>query len=758
MTPPIIKISAYKAWKNRPGCKPYDTDFYTEMNRIKDGYYKVIADKYRSITDKEQKQSYKINELPSLTISAVCKVWRKTDNVVNHTGLLNLDIDQKANPHITDWGAVRDQIFGMKGVVACFLSVSGEGVTFVVKINPDHHKDAFFSIVDGMKQHMGINIDPGLHDVVRLRFVSDDPEAKIRTNFDEIPISEPSQQYLENKKHFGAEQTILEPVGEADSEYNFNEAVKKAQSEYDFNKNQKWSFLVSVAGCCNVMGMDQDYCKSMVLKYYRSQTEISNERLLKPIIDVYRLYKHQHGSFNIEIAFEKLNHRLKRHLIFDWLHQGKQPKGDEVTNICEQFEANKERVLMMIDRVFGEYREEFGYKDFPTVQKIQVWLAKRYYFKLNCVTAQPEMCNVGSNEFTNVNPDEIYRQTSMAKFKYSLTDLRSLLKSDFVHSYDPILDYFKSLTYDGKDHISKLASYIKTDDEGFWEKQFKKSLVRSIACGLGKKENRIVMVLYGKKQETGKTTFIRFLSPWGVKQYFTESPIIGGNQKDTEIRFSENFIYNIEELAGLSRIDINKLKADISKSSIKERRAYASFEVSAPRRCNFWASTNQKEFLHDEENTRWLVFNTVSIDWGYKQNVDINKVWGQAWYLYNNGFNYELDAEDRAIREYLNEDYRFKRSEEELIARYFKPAESGQGKFMSATEVAMYLNSKSAHLKINPNNIGKTMAAVFNLESVQVKINGKNTRGYWLWAGFTEAEGEKPEQLNGSIWHPVPEM
>src|SRR5207342_3530319 len=153
MNYPTIKISAYKAWKGKPGCKPYDTDFYTEMNRIKEGYYKQVAETYRSITDGEQKKKY--------------------------------------NQHIEEWGALRDQIFGMKGVVASFLSVSGEGVTFVVRIKPEQHKDSFFSIVDGMKQHIGINIDPGLHDVVRLRFVSDDPGAKIRYNFEQIPLSEP---------------------------------------------------------------------------------------------------------------------------------------------------------------------------------------------------------------------------------------------------------------------------------------------------------------------------------------------------------------------------------------------------------------------------------------------------------------------------------------------------------------------------------------------------------------------------------------
>lgn len=742
MNYPVIKISAYKAWKDRPGCKPYDTDFYTEMNRIKDGYYRSIVDTYRSISDSDQKKSYKINELPSITISALCKNWRKIDNVVSHSGLLNLDIDQKANTHVTDWGALRDQIFGMKGVVASFLSVSGEGVTFVVRIDPSKHKDCFFSIVDGMKQHMGINVDPGLHDVVRLRFVSDDPGAKIRYNFSEIPLSDPSEEYLKSRKDLGREQSTLEPIGDADSEYNFNEAVKKAELLYSFSQGQKWSFLVSVAGSCNVMGMSLKFCQDCILNKFREQTNISTDRLLKPVNDVYKLYRSQHGSFNIEIKSERLNYKIKKHLVYDWLHEGKRPENGEIVKIAEQFDANIERTKVLIERIFGEFESEFNYNSFPTIQKIQIWLNKRYDFKFNMVTAQPEASEPGSNEFITVNPDEIYRQTSMSRFKYSLSDIKSLLKSSFVKPYDPIHDYFKNTIYDGKDHIGKLSSYIITDNQEFWVKQFKKSLVRSIACGLGRKENRIVMVLFGRKQETGKSTFIRFLSPWGTDRYFTESPIIGGNQKDTEIRFSENFIYNIEELAGLSRIDINKLKADISKSSIKERRAYATFETSAPRRCNFWASTNQKEFLHDEENTRWLVFNIHSINWDYKKDVDINKVWGQAWNLYNEGFDFELDSGDKSIREKMNEEYRYKRSEEDLIARYFKPAEKGQGKFLSSTEIANYLNRYNSSLKINPNNIGKTMNEVYGIDSCQVKINGRNTRGYWLHVGFTYAEGE----------------
>lgn len=747
MTPPIIKISAYPAWvgkdgKPKIGCVPHDTDFYSEIEKIKAGGYSKIVAEYRHIKNPEQRDTFKKSKLPSLTISGRFKKWRKTENLVEHSGLLNIDIDAKPNPNITDWPALRDQIFKMDGVVASFISVSGRGVTFVVRVLPENHKDSFFSIVDGLKTYFGIQADTGLHDVTRLRFVSDDPDAKIRYDFTSIPLSQPSKEYLESKKYYGSIESSMEPIGDADSEYNYGEAVKRAERFYNYVKGHRHSFLTKVAGACNVMGMSLGFCEAMTLKTYSGHEDQTAEDVVRPIREIYKLYKHQHASFNIQAKEQKLNETVRSFLV-PFLHEGRKPSTDEMLPFCEINHINLERIEYFVTRIYNEFSDEFGYNKFPQIKKVEIWLSKRFVFALNIVTAQPEIRSIGNNEIETVNPDEIYRQLRHSGFKMGLNDVKSLLKSSFVNPYDPIENYFKSLNYDStKDHIENLANYITTAEGDYWPKQFKKSLVRCIACGLGKKENRIVMVLYGRKQETGKTTFIRFLSPWGTDKYFTESPIIGGNAKDTEIRFSENFMYNLEELAGLNRADINKLKADISKSSIKERRAYAAFEVSAPRRCNFWASTNQKEFLHDEENTRWLIFEVTKIDWSYKTAININNVWAQAWDLYKTGFNYELDDEDRAIREYLNQDYRFLRPEEELLARYFKPTQSGVGKFMSATEIAMALNQKSPNLRINSNNIGKTMMSVFQIESVIVKIEGKNTRGYWVNEGFNLADGE----------------
>lgn len=757
--PPVIKISAYKAWitkegQARPGCRPYDSDFYAEMQAIKAGKYADIIKQCREIEDKDQRDFFKCAHLPSLTISAVCKEWRKLENVIAHTGLLNIDIDAKSNTHITDWPSVRDQLFQFPNIVACFLSASGRGVTFVVRVHPDQHKDTFFSIVDGLKKQFRINADAALHDITRLRFVSYDPDCRIRYNFSEIPVARPSSDYLTNKKNHGSSEYILEPVGDADNEYNFLEAVKRAETTIEFKDGSKWVFLVSVAGSCNVMGLSLPFVEEMVEKHFLEKSGINKDRLLKPVRDIYRLYTNQHGTYNIEAAFERLNYKLKRHIIYDWLRKGKRPDKKDVIEIGKEHEADPVRINQIIDHVFSEYSEEFGYVDFPTIKKVQIWLGKRWSFSFNKVTGQPEMTELGGSAIETINPDELYRQLQISGFKFNLNNIKSLVKSAFVKPYDPIRDYFKSLDYDGKkDYIRELSGYVTTKEGDFWHDMFKKTLVRMIPCGLGIKENRIVNVLYQQKQETGKTSFIRFLNPFGDK-YITESPIVGGNTKDTEIRFSENFLYNLEELQGLSRADVGKLKADISKAFIKERRPHAMFEVVSPRRCNFWASANLKEFLFDEENTRWLVFEVLNIDWSYKQHIDINKVWAQAWQLYKDGFDYQLSTEERQRREVLNDEYRFRRSEEELIARHFKPSTPELGRFYTSTEIAIFLNSLSTSLRVNPNNIGKTMKATYNLDSTVSWINKKASRGYWLTQTYNLADGETVKTYHSNNGQP----
>lgn len=731
---PNIPISAYRAWVKKdgtamPGCRPFDTDFYTEMYRIKNGDYKDIIDECRQLPDKAARSRFKCEKLRSLTISAICKDWRKTENMVKHTGLLNLDIDKEGNEWVQDWGQLRDDIFMRKDVVAAFLSASGEGVSFVVKIDPLKHKDTFFSIVDEMRVHMNIKVDAALHDFIRLRFVSYDPECRIRDDFDSIRIIDPSPQYLASKKDYGRADVTLEPEGDADSEHNYLEAVRKAESMYAFEDGMKHRFLVSVAGSCNLMGMSEEFCVSMTLKTFQAKTKISDAELLDPIGRVYKSYRQQKGSYNIEARFEKLNRKLKNILIFDFLHKGKRPTDEECIDIAKENEANVERVKEMTKRVFAEFSNEWGYDAFPSIDKVEIFLRKRWNFYYNIVTQQPEQQDLGKVDLLPINIDEIHRQLLKGRYKFPFNNLKSLMKSEFMSHYDPISDYFKAVPFNGTGHIDKLSSYVQCEDQEFWQTQFKKALVRSIPCGIGTQENRIVMVLQGAKQETGKSTFIRYLSPWGVSKYYSESPILDGG-KDAEFKFAENFILNLEELAGLNNHDQERLKAIISKRNIKERRAYAVFEVEMPRRCNIWASTNQDAFLQDFENTRWLIFTVKSIDWGYKGSVNMNDVWAEAYHLYQQAFDFLPTKEERANREARNELARVPNSEEELLALHYQPDEV-HGDFFTSSQIAGWLGMKYG-IRLSAWRMGRAIKKVFGLDRTSARINERVVHGYYF--------------------------
>lgn len=294
-----ITISSYLPHTNKegvlhPGCIPFNTTFETEMERIKTGHYAELIKKCRDIQDHKQRNEYKAKYLPSLTISAICKDWRKESNVISHTGLIVFDIDKDHNPNIDDWPKLRDEIFRSDKVVCCFLSASFNGLAFVLKIIPGHHKDVFHSIEKEFKNLLNIVIDKSGKDIVRLRFISHDPGLKIKEDIDAIPITLPSEEYLKEKKNGG--NMVVKYSSKVDSYQTFIHAVQFATSKLEFADGTKHWHLVHVAGYCNSVGMSKDFCIQMAVNYYSSKTSVSNNDIKKPIENVYRSYRQQFNT------------------------------------------------------------------------------------------------------------------------------------------------------------------------------------------------------------------------------------------------------------------------------------------------------------------------------------------------------------------------------------------------------------------------------------------------------------------------------
>jgi hypothetical protein len=357
-----ISISLFKPGRTgKPGLKPYPTDFYSEMTKIKDGTHYPVIKELREIKDDLEKRAFKAAKLEAFTISAHVDGKREIKNATP-SGLLAIDLDPKGNPTITDWGAVRDLIFEMPEVVAAFLSASGQGVAYVVKINPAKFKDVFYSIKDELSDNFDLNIDPGCHDIIRLRFTSCDPELKMRTDFDAIPIKEPSSLYLEQKA--SKERKVIEYSGEitsADCDRAFSYAEKSAiQRVGMFGDGHKHSYLVSLAGFCNVIGMSQGYLESEVVKRYGPLTDITVDRLLKPIQNVYNAYKHKHNTFKQTVQNRRLTNKIVGEVVNNYVRKGEKPSAEAMDQIAQKLEANIDHVEQVVNRVVHEYSEEFN--------------------------------------------------------------------------------------------------------------------------------------------------------------------------------------------------------------------------------------------------------------------------------------------------------------------------------------------------------------------------------------------------------------
>jgi predicted P-loop ATPase len=420
----------------------------------------------------------------------------------------------------------------------------------------------------------------------------------------------------------------------------------------------------------------------------------------------------------------------------------------DVENICELYcekiELSKDKVEAVFRKVFDNNKAEFDLDNKPDIYKVELWLKQQYDFAGNEVLQTAECKPKGSDaELERLNIDSIYRKMQHSGFKFSMEKLKSLLRSDFLPKYNPFKDYFENLEpWDYEhDHIGELARYVSVDDSEFYVNQFRKCLARCVGCSLYGKENRIVFVFVGETQNTGKSTFLRFLNPFGNK-YYTEAPM--HNNKDSSFAMAENFIYNLEELASLSNIDVNRLKSIISMASIKERKAYAVDVIEQPRRANFFASTNKGEFLTDTENTRWLCFNVTGIEWGYKKEVDIDKVWAQAYALYHDpDFNDQLTKEESNFRDAKNKDYEINDYEKELIKRNFAICMASEGEFYSNADILKVLEVDAAK-KLEPRFIGKNMVQIGFVRAVR-KQNGHTVRGYMAKKIFGNYQIESPE-------------
>ncbi len=360
---------------------------------------------------------------------------------------------------------------------------------------------------------------------------------------------------------------------------------------------------------------------------------------------------------------------------------------------------------------------------YTIIHIVEKYMNKKYVLRYNEISLEIEISKKDKNKWSPLNENTIWIELKKEAIDIPINTFISLLKSGYVENFNPLKFYFENLPkWDHqKDYIHEFGSYLKLNNEKDREQfniNLKKWLVRTVKCGLERyyfNKQAFILSDDGNGQNIGKTSWCRYLCPAPLKDFFAED--MPNNDKDARILLCKNFIINLDELAVLSKREINQLKAYFSKEQINDRLPYDRKNSIIPRIASFIGSTNMSTFLQDETGSvRWIIFSIKDIDWSYRDKFDINKLWAQAYFLAyeDDNFNETFSQIDIIENEKRNQKYTVMSAERELIMKFLKIPISNTDtnvEFLTATEILMMIKVKSSIQQMTNVSVGKALKA-----------------------------------------------
>ncbi len=370
--------------------------------------------------------------------------------------------------------------------------------------------------------------------------------------------------------------------------------------------------------------------------------------------------------------------------------------------------------------------------------KVIKYLNHKYQVRYNEIALEFEI-RTEDEDWEELNINSLFIELIQSGINVTINKLEILLKSHLIEKYNPIQNYFENLLkWNGENHIQKLANYITTTDDESFQNHFEKWLTRAVLCSLNRGYvNKQCLVLFNTKQNSGKTSFLRFLIPTELEKYYTEDI---GIDKDGLISLCKSLIINIDELSVMSKIDVNTLKSFISKNTINARLPYDRKSSLMHRTASFCGSTNRSDFLTDETGSvRWQIFEVLEINFNYSKEININQVWAQAYFnaFERKNYNPEITAEDILENEKRNEKYKQVSLEQEIILTHFEKSDS-KNEFLTATDIMLAMNN-ALGVRLNIIKIGKALT-VLNYE--RIKHSKRQVYGYLIKRKIEESKNE----------------
>lgn len=201
-----------------------------------------------------------------------------------------------------------------------------------------------------------------------------------------------------------------------------------------------------------------------------------------------------------------------------------------------------------------------------------------------------------------------------------------------THAFNEVQDYINGLTWDGVPRLDTLLiDYLGAKDTAYNRAVCRKSFTGAIARAMTPGCKYDTMLILAGPQGIGKSTLLDKMS----RGWFNDSIRTFEGKEASEL-LQGVWLVEVAELDAFRRTDIARIKQFLSLKADRYRAAYGRHVKELPRRCVFFGTCNEMEFLQDATGNRrfWPV--DVGEEKATKSvfhdlpDETINQVWAEA--------------------------------------------------------------------------------------------------------------------------------
>ena len=230
-------------------------------------------------------------------------------------------------------------------------------------------------------------------------------------------------------------------------------------------------------------------------------------------------------------------------------------------------------------------------------------------------------------------------------FEPKKVDMVDALKQRCLQTqFNPILDYLDGLRWDGTPRLETwLIDRAGAPDTPFVREVSKLCLVAAVrrARQPGCKFDEII-VLEGAEGKN-KSSLIQLMAG---EENFSDQSILNADERRQQEHLKGKWLYEIADLTGIRKADIETVKAFASRQVDRCRRAWDMFEFDQKRQCVLFATTNDHDYLQSQTGNRrwWPIAVTKTCDLK-RLASERDQLWAEASHIEKSGASIRLPEE-----------------------------------------------------------------------------------------------------------------